>query len=114
MDFKTALKGKLEQTGFGQFGVFFYGPQQTLVPFGDGFLCIGGGAIGVFRLNPPELSNHSGISTRVLDLNQPPASSGNGQIVAGSTWNFQYWYRDPNAGGAGFNLTDALSIAFTL
>ena len=34
------------------------------------------------------------------------------QIDAGETWNFQFWYRDPSAGGAGFNFTDALSITF--
>ena len=30
----------------------------------------------------------------------------------GSNWNFQFWYRDPNGGPVGYNLTDALSITF--
>ncbi|MFT4542387.1 MAG: hypothetical protein ACI841_001516 [Planctomycetota bacterium] len=40
-----------------------------------------------------------------------PAS---GQIVAGATWNFQGWFRDP-AGPCGFafKLTNALSVTFT-
>ena len=29
---------------------------------------------------------------------------------AGSTRNFQYWYRDSAAGGANFNLSDGLSV----
>lgn len=28
------------------------------------------------------------------------------------TRHFQFWYRDPLAGGAGFNLSSALSITF--
>jgi hypothetical protein len=38
----------------------------------------------------------------------PPGAT----ITAGSTWNFQFWYRNPAAGGAGFNLSDGLSIRF--
>jgi hypothetical protein len=28
----------------------------------------------------------------------------------GSTRNFQYWFRDPMAGGAAFNTSDAIAI----
>ena len=38
--------------------------------------------------------------------------TGPGQISAGSTWNFQFWYRDPAGGGAGFNLSDGLQLTF--
>ena len=34
------------------------------------------------------------------------------QITAGSTWLFQAWFRDPAAGGAAFNLSDARQIEF--
>lgn len=45
---------------------------------------------------------------RHVDLNQ-----GLGNLFdPGTTWEFQYWYRDPVAGGAGFNLSDAVSIDF--
>jgi hypothetical protein len=37
-----------------------------------------------------------------------------GQITAGSTWNFQFWFRDPVAGGASFNLSDGLEVTFCL
>lgn len=30
----------------------------------------------------------------------------------GETWNFQLWYRDTAAGGAGFNLSDGLRVTF--
>ena len=35
-----------------------------------------------------------------------------GAITAGSTWNFQLWYRDPAAGGAGSNLSNGLQVVF--
>ena len=33
-------------------------------------------------------------------------------ITADSTWNFQYWYRDPSAGQPAFNLSDGLEVLF--
>ncbi len=40
--------------------------------------------------------------------NLPPG----GDITAGSTWNFQAWFRDPAAGGGCFDTSDAVSITF--
>ena len=34
-------------------------------------------------------------------------------ILPGTRWNFQFWYRDPAAGGATFNLSNALTVPFT-
>ena len=93
----------------GQFGIFYYGPAQTQLPFGDGFRCVDAGGIGTFRL-PPQTIDGFGFVERVLDLTNPPQP--NGQISAGQTWNFQFWYRDPAAGGSGFNLTDGLEAVF--
>lgn len=96
-----------------QFGLFFYGPAQIQVPFGDGWRCVGSGGVGTFRLNPPGLSDFFGDAERHVDFTQPPASVGPAKITAGSTWNFQYWYRDPaGPGGNGFNLTGGLSVTF--
>ena len=39
-------------------------------------------------------------------------NSGPGAINPGDTHNFQYWYRDPLSMGAGYNLSDGLSITF--
>ncbi len=96
-----------------QFGLFYYGSEQIQIPFGEGFGCVGGGSLGFFRLNPPQLFDSFGDVERLLDFTQPPASGGPGQIEPGSTWNFQLWYRDPVGGGSGFNLSDALSAPFT-
>ena len=95
-----------------QFGLFYYGPNQVQIPFGDGFRCVGGGAIGTFRLNPVALTNGVGVAMRLVDLTAAPAASGPGAITSGSTWNFQHWYRDPVGGPAGFNFSDGLSATF--
>jgi hypothetical protein len=91
-------------------GLFLYGPQQTQVPFGDGLRCVGTGGLGLFRLGPPIVAGPNGGVSKRLDLaNQ----TGPGAITAGSTWNFQYWYRDGALpGGKGFNTSDAVSATF--
>jgi hypothetical protein len=96
----------------GKSALFYYGPTQIQVPFGNGYRCVGNGALGVFRLGPPSLTSSEGAALRPVDFTQPPASGGGGAITAGSTWNFQLWYRDPAAGGAGVNLSDALRATF--
>lgn len=96
----------------GQTGVFFYGPEAAQIPFGEGFLCVGAGGVGLFRLGPPTAIDANGQALRALDLSAPPASTGLGEIEAGSSWNFQWWYRDPSGGPAGFNLSDALRVQF--
>jgi len=95
-----------------QFGLFFYGAQRARVPLGDGLLCIRAAA-GLFRLGPPLVMDPSGGATREVDFSVPPASSGPGQIVPGSTWHFQFWFRDPlGPGGSGSNLSDGLTAVF--
>jgi hypothetical protein len=59
---------------------------------------------------PPQQMSIWGDVTMALDLTAPPQASGT--ITAGSTWNFQFWYRDPTAGGAYYNLTDGTSALF--
>lgn len=93
----------------GQFGLFYYGAIQAQTPFGNGFRCIDG---EVFRLNPPTNADNLGLNSNALDYSQAPMNAGNGAITAGSTWNFQYWFRDPMGGGALFNLSDALEVTF--
>lgn len=91
----------------GRFGSFFYGPNQTQVPFGDGYRCAGG---GVHRLGVTQ-SDAAGDASHALDITAPPVPAA--QIEAGSWWNFQYWYRDPSGpGGSGFNLSNGLSVRF--
>jgi len=90
----------------GQPGLFYYGVARIEEPFGDGFRCVGG---AVFRL-PPVVVDPGGTAAYELDLSAPPAPEG--ELAPGSTWNFQFWFRDPAAGGSGFNLSDALSVIF--
>ena len=96
----------------GELGLFYYGPEEVALPFGEGLRCVGAGALGTFRLNPPQPMDGQGASSRLVDFDAPPAGSGAGTILPGSTWKFQHWYRDPAGGGAGFNLSDGLSATF--
>ena len=89
-----------------QFGIFYYGLGQVEFPFGNGFRCIGGGA--VYRL-PVTRADAAGTNEFALDFNDLPNG---GEISGGEVWNFQHWYRDPMGGGSSFNLSDAISVRF--
>ncbi len=89
-------------------GLFFYGPNQANNAFGDGRLCIGG---SITRL-PAQVSDLFGLVDLTVDFNSSPFNAGNGQAVVNGTMNFQFWYRDPGFGSAGFNTTDGLSVTF--
>ena len=74
-------------------------------PLYDGLACVGGNT----RRFPLDFVGPDGTVGLV-----GPASIYPLQIVPGSTWNFQFWYRD-NTGspcGTGANLTNAVSIDF--
>jgi len=94
----------------GQFGIFYYGPNQILNSFGNGFRCVGGGFLGTFRL-PVVQTDTFGDAYYALDYDQPPMNSGNGTIVDGMEFNFQFWFRDPGV-GLNFNLSDGLNVTF--
>jgi hypothetical protein len=89
----------------GQPGIFFYGSTQNQVSFGNGTLCV---AQPIVRLG---VSFASGLGDLDYDLDNqlPPVS---GDLLPGSVWNFQAWFRDPLAGGATFDLSDGLRITF--
>ena len=89
-------------------GLFLYGSQQTSVPFGDGIRCVGG---SLFRL-PVLVLDANGSASFALDVTQHPASGGPGALLEGSTWNFQFVYRDPAGGPAGWNASNALQVTF--
>lgn len=90
-------------------GLFYYGVNQTQVPFGDGFRCVGG---SIYRLQPPGIFDVFGNVAKVVDNTIGPASSGASAFTPGSIWNFQYWYRDTAAGMSGFNVSNGLSLTF--
>ncbi len=89
-------------------GIFYYGPNEASIPFGNGTQCVDGSII--FRL-PVETSDVNGELTHSLDITSPPY--GPGQIFAGATWKFQAWFRDSTAGAGQFDFSDGLSITFT-
>ena len=73
------------------------------MPFGNGFLCATGditrGAV---------ISAAGNVATYTYDNSD---TQHNLSAFIGSTRNFQYWFRDPAAGGAFFNTSNAVSIA---
>lgn len=85
-----------------QFGLFYMGQGQVQNPNGDGFMCIGGGFV---RFPALQLDGAGAVSFP-LDLTQL------GQITPGSTWDFQFWYRDPPGGPANYNFSDGLEVLF--
>jgi len=91
----------------GSFGMYTCGTVRTNVPFGNGYLCISPFSPGNFRMAVQPLEA-SGTCDRML-VQYPLDFS---RCTPGSTWNFQFWYRDPAAGGSNFNLSDALSVQF--
>jgi len=84
--------------------IFFFGPNQIELPFGNGYRCVGG---AVKRL--PVVFGGGNAIVHSMDNTQAPAA---GSVIPGSTWNFQAWYRDPIAGGSNFNLSDAIRVDF--
>jgi len=93
-----------------QFGLFFFSAGQANggagVAFGNGVRCVGGGGNQIFRL--PVIIASSGQFSHLVDFGTVPGDL----ITSGSTWNFQLWFRDPPAGGANFNLSNGLEVAF--
>ena len=66
--------------------------------------CVGGAT----RRLPVQQADFFGDAAYTLDFATSPASD----ITADSTWNFQFWYRDPAAGSPNFNLSDGLEVIF--
>jgi hypothetical protein len=102
------LRLRVSQAVPGKQAIFFYGPMQQLLPLGDGSLCVGG---GLYRIGTPVKLTSSGGKLIHLDLTTGSPAAGPGAITAGSSWNFQTWFRDP-AGPQGSNLTNALRVTF--
>ena len=99
---------KAENGPIGQAGIFFYGHGQATTPYGGGIVCIDS-ATGLWRVTPVLVFSTGGDCNHALDFSNPPAPGG--QIQPGSSWNFQFWYRDP-ASGHGFNFSNALKVNF--
>ena len=90
----------------GVLGAFSYGDAQASLPFGNGVQCLGGTThrFGLITVNA------SGVALTPVDYTG--SAGAGGAITAGSTWNFQFTYRDTAGGGSQFNLSDAVSVDF--
>ncbi|MCY3002642.1 MAG: hypothetical protein NTV21_12640 [Planctomycetota bacterium] len=89
----------------GSIGYYAYSVGQQSAPLGNGTLCLAGQ-----RYFMPLQLEQNGVAMRAVQYGGSVTLGG--AISAGSTWNFQYRYRDPAAGVAQFNLSDAVSIPF--
>jgi hypothetical protein len=90
----------------GEFGQFVYGDTQQQVVYGDGFVCIGG---QVARF-PVQAVGSDGRAQLAVDNAGLPF--GGGDLIPGTTWNFQFVHRDTASPTGSFNLTDAVSVLF--
>ncbi len=86
-------------------GLFFQGTQPALpaVAFGNGSRCVAG---SLRRLGIVQAS--LGTVAQAQDLGSPGWLG----VQPTSTRYVQFWFRDPLAGGAGFDTTDALELQF--
>ncbi len=83
-------------------GIFFHGTNSSQIPFGNGFLCTTAGIVrGAIVMGV------SNVATYTYDNSDAKHSLA---AFIGSTRNFQHWFRDPAAGGAFLNTSNAMSI----
>ncbi|QDV08887.1 Fungalysin/Thermolysin Propeptide Motif protein [Planctomycetes bacterium Poly30] len=100
----TLLASGMPSTSF---GLFFFGSMQiqASIPSSDGTLCVAG---STFRL-PVTQSDLIGTSFYQLDFT---GSTNASVITAGTTWNFQRWFRDSSGGAPTSNTTNGLEVPF--
>lgn len=96
-----------------QFGLFVNSPMQGFAPNpggSNGNLCVGGG-IGRFNAGIVN-SGPGGMVSLAIDLTSIPRPMANVAVLAGDTYNFQFWHRDTAAPGFS-NLSEGLEVLFT-
>ncbi len=92
-----------------QTGIFVTSQTQDFVWLAggtsNGHVCVGGsiGRFGAIRNSGP-----AGAYTLTVDLTAIPQGNGQMSALAGQTWNFQSWFRDPM--GAGSNFTNGVAV----
>lgn len=109
----------LALTSFGlkqnSFAIVFHGGAATVpMPFRNANLCVGpgGGALGLYRYEPPQFTGPFGAFTLQQVVSKSQAFPAAARIQPGDTWYFQAWYRDAGACGQGSNLTNAYAVSF--
>ncbi|MBI5364556.1 MAG: hypothetical protein HZA53_15370 [Planctomycetes bacterium] len=92
----------------GGLGQFFCGRDTAYFANGGGHTCVTG---VLARIRPKLYANAAGTVGLALDLSGPLGTSLLA-MVPGSTWNFQYWYRDLGTGPGAYNFSDAEHVVF--
>lgn len=114
-----------------EFGYFLIGTASSDpgIQVSNGFLCLAvGGGNGFGRYNVTGgpfnsvgqfdasgvLQNLPGTSSTGTGFDVPISvpTTGTPQITAGSTWHFQFWYRDGTAGAGTSNFSNGVSVTF--
>lgn len=93
----------------GENGLFFYGRHSSQVPFANGYLCVSPFADGLYRLPVASATTGIGSLERTIDYSSLQQA---GLIEPGTTWYFQFWFRDNAGGGHGSNLSNGLRCVF--
>lgn len=94
-------------------GRFYMGSIQNSVPFGAGLLCTGAQGYPVFRFPVGNSGTTGSLELANIAAYAAATFPAGGQVLPGSTWNFQAWTRDPlGPCGATFNTSNAYSVTF--
>jgi len=88
-------------------GLFIFGASGAPQVVGNGTLCLGGPI-----LRTGTLGTFDGAGNRAHVALPYAIDLAAGPVVTGSTWTFQYLFRDAAAGGGGFDHTDAIEVTF--
>ncbi|TDJ74127.1 MAG: hypothetical protein E2O39_05130 [Planctomycetota bacterium] len=89
-------------------GIFIAGPAQAQIPFFNGFLCIDPQGLQRFLT---VASPVGGSITEVVDY--ATSAPGGLSVVAGASYNYQRWNRDPAGGGGNANFSDGYEVTHT-
>jgi hypothetical protein len=93
----------------GSLGLFLGGQDKAQIPFANGTLCVDPAGHGPLIVAPAVQVSRAGQAEIALQPDWMPAR---GRLADHATWSFQFWFRDPLAGGARANLTNALRVTF--
>ena len=91
----------------GQPGIFIAGPSPVAIPFFNGTLCID--PMGLQRFADARTPVFGKVCTYVDLANAAP---GGLNVTAGSSFHYQYWFRDPAAGGGNANFSDGIELVY--
>ncbi len=89
-------------------GIFIAGPTSAQIPFFNGFLCMDPNGLQRFSNTAPA---SGGVITEAVDI--PTSAPGGLNVIAGSSYFYQRWFRDPMAGGGNANFSDGIEIVYT-